>query len=287
MRWHRFDRTDAGAPPSGSTGPPMLRPRLAQTLPEPRAAGPQDAFSEPLPVTDISRSNEESVSHQLARLRTLTETGYAELRTRCPDIPDLGGCLLLGRRYANEAGVLFLGINPGGARQPTHLDTDLQLHDFLLEGPQTSGHWQNARVFFGSSTLVRSRFAAATFGFCCPYRTTSWDLPPRQREVLVEVSRPVLQQMMADCRPRLIAVAGRTAFTLLQEILSPEFVVLASLGRGGPGGAYQWAAHRARWRNDDTLLVQVPHFSRANSGSRLQECALWLADGLRRWSVAV
>jgi hypothetical protein len=122
---------------------------------------------------------------------------------------------------------------------------------------------------------------------CCPYRTTSWNLTLQQREVLVKVSRPVLQQMMADCRPRFIAVAGRTAFTLLQEILSPEFVVLANVDRGGPGGTYQWAAHRARWRNDDMLLVQVPHFSRANSGPRPQECALWLADGLRRWSVAV
>jgi len=184
--------------------------------------------------------------------------------------------------------VLLLGINPGGPRQVTHLDTDLQPHDFLLEGPKGPRYWSNARTFFSMSPELRRTFTSATFAFCCPYRTASWsDLTPRQREVLVEVSRPVLRQIFADCRPKLVTVAGRAGFDVLSVAMQSDLVIGSKFDQGGTGGTYQWSASRGRLGGDDLVVVQLPHFSLANSSPRLQECAQWLWNGFRRWGVTL
>ncbi len=218
---------------------------------------------------------------QLREVSDLARQGYDEVRRRCPDLPALGGCLLLGRHYAHPASrVLFLGLNPGGA--DTKMDVGVQVHNYLLEGPRDAIYWTNARKFFSCSRTLTSLFSTATFSFCCPYRTPDWiNLADHQRRVLIGRSRPVLRQIIADCRPALIVVAGRTSLDILEEeILRPEWYLTKVLSATG-SGIYQWAAHRGSYQDRDLLIAQVPHFSRANSMPPLQECAMWLEQTVR------
>jgi hypothetical protein len=200
-----------------------------------------------------------------------------EVRRRCPDLPDLGGCLLLGKHYA-ASNVLYLGINPG-LSPFTHLDVELQQYNFLLEGPNDAKHsyFNNARKFFAASATLRAFFERATFGFCCPYRTENWTaLPEHERDILIALSKSILRKMIADCRPALIVAAGRAGFDTVCEMLKPEWYLTKVLSCGGTGGTYQWSANRGSFNDQEIVIVQLPHFSRANSPSQLAECATWL-----------
>jgi hypothetical protein len=217
----------------------------------------------------------------LNELAQLVQTKFAEMRRRCPDLPDLGGCVLLGKHYAHPASrVLYLGINPG-ASPSTDLDTALQSHNWLLEGPNDAKHvnWTNARKFFASSPVLQRVFSTATFAFCCPYRTENWtELPERDRDILIALSKPILRKMIEDCRPKLIVAAGRAGFDMVCEMLKPEWYLTKVLSRGGSGGTYQWSANRGSFNDQEIVIVQLPHFSRANSVGQLTECANWLTD---------
>jgi hypothetical protein len=213
----------------------------------------------------------------------LVEDGARELHRRCPELPDLGACVFLGKHYARpDARVLFLGINPG-ASPNRFIDTSLCDHNVLIEGPNPAGHayWTNARKFFNADPIVREVFDAATFAFCCPYRTTTWSgLAERQREVLTGVSRPVLRQVVTDCQPTLIVVAGVAGRDALVRTL-PELALERREPGGESSGTYQWMSHRGRFAGRALVLVQVPHFSRANSSLRLMGCAAWMRGFLQ------
>jgi hypothetical protein len=244
-----------------------------------RAAPERDA--EPLRHATIVVAEEPMSSHALSELGHLVDAKFAEVRRRCPDLPDLGGCVLLGKHYAHPASkVLYLGINPGVARSTT-MDTAVQPYNWLLEGPNADGHahWTNARKFFAAVPALRSVFETATFSFCCPYRTENWmGLSTHDRDILMAVSRPILRKMIADCHPTLIVAAGRSAYETICEMLRPEWHHKKTLSRGGSGGTYQWSATSGAFSDQEMLIVQLPHFSRANSKSQLTECANWLAS---------
>ena len=212
----------------------------------------------------------------LREVGALASQGYDELRRRCPDLPALGGCLLLGRHYAHPGSrVLFLGLNPGGT--DPKLDIGLQEYNYLLEGPNHAVYWTNARKCFSASPVLASLFRTATLAFCCPYRTADWSsLSDDHRRVLVGRSKPVLRRMVADCRPALIVVAGKVSLELVQDMLRPEWHITKALGACG-SGTYQWAAYRGSYNDQEFVIAQVPHFSRANSSPRLHECATWLS----------
>jgi hypothetical protein len=216
---------------------------------------------------------------KLAAVQQLTRTQFHALQARFPDSFELGGCLLLGRRYAHPASrALVLGINPG-ISPSTDLDVGLQQHDFLLEGPDRPRHqyFTNARKFFNSSPAVLDIVRLATFSFCCPFRTASWsDLSDGLRSALVESSRPILARIVRDCVPALIVVAGVDGFRVMTETLAGDVQVRRAVSHGGSAGTYQWCAYDARINSRAVVIAQVPHFSRANSTPRLQECAGWL-----------
>ena len=120
----------------------------------------------------------------------------------------------------------------------------------------------------------------ATFSFCCPYRTRKWHkLPIVYRRVLMQLSRPVLQQMLDDCAPRCVIVAGVGTVGVFKATAG---VPLESgpIVAAGPyaKGTYQWRAAHVSWRGRVLLLVQVPHFSRANDHKKLDACGAWLSD---------
>jgi hypothetical protein len=218
---------------------------------------------------------------RLEELQELTREGYRTLQRRFPSQFTLGGCLFLGKQFAHPASrTVMLGINPG-VGQWTGLDVGLQAHDYLLEGPDSARHryLTGARICFKVSPQVREALRLATFSFCCPYRTASWsDLAPDLRSALLDASRPVLWRLMGDCQPALVIVAGVDGFRAFEQTLGRTLQVQRALSRGGSGGAYQWEARAATCDGCQVTVAQVPHFSRANSRPRLEECGRWLGE---------
>jgi hypothetical protein len=95
---------------------------------------------------------------------------------------------------------------------------------------------------------------------------------------LTAVSRPVLRKMLVDCRPTLIVVAGKSGRDTLEEMVRPTWHLTNVVSTGGKGGTYQWAAQRGMLNDEEITIVQLPHFSRANSSAQLYECAQWLSE---------
>ena len=71
------------------------------------------------------------------------------------------------------------------------------------------------------------------------------------------------------CRPSLMVAAGRAGFDTVCEMLKPEWYLTKVISRGGSGGTYQWSANRGVFNDQEMVIVQLPHFSRANSPTHL------------------
>ncbi len=191
----------------------------------------------------------------------------------------LGGALFLGGHYAEpRRGILMLGINPGrNAKDPT-FGAGLPDRNFLLEGAEGVNfpYWRNAKYLFGSEPL-KTPMQSATYSFCSPFRTPNLSLSNQDRALLVSHSRPILRQMLAECAPRLIIVAGVSGAGLLREIAGDAIQVGDALpGEGDAKGKYQWRAYRAVVSGSPSVVAQIPHLSRANSRTRLDGCRRWL-----------
>lgn len=230
------------------------------------------------PPTHIDSSSSSSID----AIKQLVVEGYNRLCDEYPDQRSLGCIPFLGKHYAApEPGILMLGINPGGRG---YRELDLELHDsnWLLEGPPDLKirYWSNARRLFGTSAELRSAMETATFSFCCPYRTARWNGLERGRlHSLIRNSQPVMTRMLADCRPKLIIVAGAAGLQALGYIASPALELGEVVDHGGDGkGTYTWKALRARHEGRELVVAQIPHLSRANSHARLAECGAWLTD---------
>ena len=99
-------------------------------------------------------------------------------------------------------------------------------------------------------------------------------------------SRRVLKRVLDDCRPALVAIQGRSGFDTFCEVADNRVRVGTLISQGGSAGTYQWAAYHAQLQDRDVVIVQLPHFSRANSAARLNECSLWLSAVLRSAGVS-
>jgi hypothetical protein len=229
------------------------------------------------PVTGNDTPNDPRID----RLRSLTEAGYAALQRCYPKHEPLGCTLFAGRCFARpEPGILMLGLNPGlSDRDNCYMD--LPDENWLLEGkpPKHLPYWRHARMAFGHA---RSEMDTATFSFCCPYRTRGWNLPVAHRRMLMQAAKPVLQQLMLDCAPRTVIVAGVETEAVFQATLGEVVLGTAISTSAQRSGRYQWRATEARWRAHSFVLLQIPHFSRANKTDRLNECGRWLAERLRQ-----
>jgi hypothetical protein len=226
---------------------------------------------------------------QLTALQAHAKAGFEQLCAEFPEQEKLGGLVFLGRHYAERPpGILMLGINPG-ASEYKRLSADLQKHNWLLEGD--AGHrvryWTNARFLFGTDPELRHAMEHATFSFCCPYRTLkSNGLPTALIRALIRNSKPVLKQMLTDCAPRIVIVAGVEGMRLFGYTADIEVDQLPVLSSGGDtSGTYQWRAVQAEFDGAPFVLVQIPHLSRAGSRRRLDECRTWLTDVIRHAGV--
>lgn len=197
---------------------------------------------------------------------------------------ELGYCLFAGQSYAvSPPSVMMLGLNPGMSESDKP-NSALQSINWLLNGVVTRRlpYWRNAQRLFKQRGL-EGIIEKATFSFCCPYRTATWvNLPIKTREALVAASRPVLQQMMNDCAPRVVIVAGIAGEAVFRETMGAPFIAHERLSDGPYTGTYRWRATDCSWGERHFTLAQIPHLSRANSKVKLAECGSWLSALLTR-----
>ena len=221
----------------------------------------------------------------LARFEWLCENDYPHKHRRA------GGHLLLGPCYAIPGQPLFVGINPGGKDESAEIVTCPHPVNILLKGCNSEDHeqrfWRNSATFFSStSSAFQKMMKQATFSFCIPYRTPSWNgLPARERRLLMDASAPVFFQMLKDCNPPFIIASGVAASTILsddsftgwrdREVLTRparNFSVSVTRRISGTKAADVAPSLRA--------IYLVPHFSRTNSRPILSECARTLEMSL-------
>jgi hypothetical protein len=216
------------------------------------------------------------------RVGELTREGFERLCEEFPDQKPLGCTLFLGQYYARaDPGILMLGINPGG-RAYRELDLKLHKQNWLLEGPDDLKvrYWTNARRLFGATHELRAAMELATYSFCSPYRTIKWKGLERDRvRSLIRNSKPVMRRMLADCKPKVIIVAGAAGFQVLGYTAGADLELGESFDRGGDeSGTYRWKAFNAAHAGNQVVVVQIPHLSRASSKVRLKECGEWLSS---------
>jgi hypothetical protein len=218
-------------------------------------------------------------------LQELTQAGFDRLWQEFPDQKPLVGTLFLGKHYAQpDPGILMLGINPGASNDPK-LDLKLHEHNYLLEGPANIRirYWTNARRLFGATDELRAHMESATYSFCCPFRTIKWNgLELARIRSLIRNSKPVMARMLADCKPKVIIVAGTAGLQVLGYTAAPLLDLGEPFDRGGDAkGKYRWQALSASHSGRPLTVVQIPHLSRASSKVRLAECGQWLSATVR------
>ena len=207
-----------------------------------------------------------------------------------------GHCLLLGRHYA-ESPYIYFSLNPGFpragfARNGAPLD------------PSSSGecnvpfansaelrrqyvYLHNCQRFFGAHPVLDEWInAQVTSAFLVPWRTRNTSelyLLNRQTEgLLFGYARALVRQIIGHHRARLLIAAGKSSLALLNDLGVPERPVRVDR-YFGPGGSYQWSRCEAEVNGSRLTILQIPHFSRANSPSKLRELGVWLTDELARF----
>lgn len=223
---------------------------------------------------------------QLAQLKQLARESNTYLRQNAPEVVPNSGCLFVGTSYA-ENHRLFLGLNPGPEKD------NGDSHEFAVDLPALNawqergeGYWKNFTKFVGSASGLDDWFKGATCSFCVPWRTANAsDLAVRNRKSdgkIAEKSRQILELIWkhhacAGSPPLQVVVAGGTTLNWAATLLNfkwHDFIQGPEFGTG----TYQW--RKIVLVSKNAVIYQVPHFSRANSPTRLQGCAKWLMDNL-------
>ena len=207
-----------------------------------------------------------------------------------------GGVLFLGKNYATTSRLL-LGLNPGSMSDPESGSDGSQEEDSFCvklfpQNPwetlrESYAYWRNCCFFVNAVRPLRVWFESATVAFCLPWRTPSYvELRKLDRQMNGKLSacsgmlfRKMLEHHRMDCDSNgpVLILAGKAS---LAWIASPSFLNFDwpqyTVGKAHGESSYQWRKLVFR----DITMYQVPHFSRANSHKRLEECARWLASEL-------
>ena len=205
-----------------------------------------------------------------------------------PELVGGGKCLLLGRHYARSPYIYF-SLNPGFARDRSALDLSSEgefnvpfasseklkrqyvylrnCERFLSDHPSL-GTWMNAGV---------------TSAFLVPWRTRNavelYALNRRSRGEMFEAARELVRLIIQHHKARLLLVAGKSAIQLLNDLGVPDVPIRIDRFLG-PGGSYQWSRSQTAVDGEPVTVLQVPHFSRANSSVKMRELGYWLWEQL-------
>jgi hypothetical protein len=216
---------------------------------------------------------------QVDHIAQIAREEFESLCAAFPEQREPGCTLFLGRFYAQEdLRVVMLGLNPGG--EDSGLETNQQTGNCLLDDfPTKEPYWRNARFLFAQNgSGLRQAMETATYSFVCPFRTRSWPGSGALLEALKQHSRPILLQLLRDCRPRLVIIAGVAGLRLFRELLQHDAMLeqFPFTRSANTKRTYQWQAIRMSMGDRPCIVAQIPHLSRANSKERLTECRRWL-----------
>lgn len=207
-----------------------------------------------------------------------------------PEMFTEGGSLLLGKYYS-ESTYLYFGLNPGYAGEPP-LGFDVELRaEYNPPFHNSDGdnrlfpYWRTWERFLSRHADLFHWFNdRVTSAFLVPWRTRkSSDLGELNAVTsgrLFAYAGELVNKMIEHHEATLLIVAGKCGLQLLNRILGNRWV-LNELDnpREGPGGLYQWR-RRLLPPENKTVVLQIPHFSRARSHAKLDAMAVWLREQL-------
>ncbi len=195
-------------------------------------------------------------------------------------------CLLLGRHYA-ESPYLYFSLNPGFARDGSPLDpsSSADLNVPFRNGDELRRQYvylHNCQRFFEENPPLNAWINnGITSAFLVPWRTpdtSSLYRLNRKTEGRVFAHAGVLvTQIIRDHEARLLIAAGKSSLTLLNDIGVLDTAVLVDRYLG-PGGSYQWSRCETKVGGYPLTILQIPHFSRANSAAKMRDFGYWLAQ---------
>lgn len=206
-----------------------------------------------------------------------------------------GGNLFLGKYYA-ASHKIFLSLNPG-----TYKVGDIK--PFIVKLGEHNGpwgdssskfaFWQNCRFFFGCPSGLANWIEDATSTFAIPWRSRSLsDLRshPKLEEQIRAYSRELLCKMVEHHQAKTLIVSGLATVKIVADFLgfplNSQTIECHFDGAGyRPYGIYQWmrvnpSNSGIRGLIGETIIYQVPHFSRAVNKQALRQCASWLWENI-------
>lgn len=197
-----------------------------------------------------------------------------------------GKCLLLGRYYA-QSPYIYFSLNPGFARDGSRLDLS-STGEFNVpfansdELKRQYAYLTNCERFLsGHRELEAWINGGVTSAFLVPWRTRNlselYALNRRSRGELFVAARELSRLMIRHHQARLLFVAGKSSIALLNDLGVPDRRIEVERFLG-PGGSYQWSRSVMAVEGIPMTVLQIPHFSRANSRAKLHELGRWLTD---------
>ncbi len=206
--------------------------------------------------------------------------------------------MILGNSYGT-APFLYCGINPGSieeeddefsegpcSKQPHNYPFRVapEDRDLRKRGKKKPYYFYNCHNFCERHNDLGQWFHDRfTSTFLIPWRTAEstslWSLNEQTNGLLFKSSGEILSKMIEHHEAKLLVVAGKVSIRCLRSIMSafePPSEVPDPCCFKGPGGTYQWSRTHLQTQGRKICVLQVPHFSRANSQERLDECANWL-----------
>lgn len=201
-----------------------------------------------------------------------------------------GYCLLLGRYYAQSHCVYF-SLNPGFPRSGFLIDPGSSGSDYNVpfNNPEALRkqyvYLHNCQRFFSTYPQLNHWINhRVTSAFLVPWRTANMSDLHRLNQMtegrVFSYAGRLVTQIIRDHKAKLLITAGRSALDLLKDLGVMEEALKQS-GPLGPGKSYQWSSYKVSIGGVVVDLLQIPHFSRANSPAKMHDLALWLTEQLK------
>ncbi len=199
-----------------------------------------------------------------------------------------GYCLLLGRYYA-QSNCVYFSLNPGFPRNGVLLNPESSGdYNVPFRNPEALRrqyvYLHNCERFFSSYPRLDHWINnGITSAFLVPWRTADTSELRRFNQFtqgrLFFYAGQLTIQIIRDHQAKLLITAGKSALDLLRDLGVVE-ETLEQSGPWGPGKSYQWSKSRILIGGREVNVLQVPHFSRANSLAKMRDLAQWLTEEL-------
>ena len=233
-------------------------------------------------------SGQPGLSKRASLEKQLSHFNRSLIRHYGRPIEEAGHCLLLGRHYA-ESPYIYFSLNPGFARDGSPLDpSSIDGSNVPFSNPphlcRKYIYLHNSQRFFQAHAALGAWInAKVTSAFLVPWRTRNvgalYTLNRLTDGRVFHFARRLVELILLHHEARLLITAGKSSLTLLTDL--GVFAAPPQIDRFlGPGGSYQWSRSTVVWRGSNLTILQIPHFSRANSPDKMKTLAEWLTAEL-------